>query len=101
MAKEGLIIEDVFKLKSIQAPNQLNFLTWDRPEITTPGIIMIEKDGIKCWLEYDSAQFEPVVEVVTLSDQRLANVWGDQIYRLSLHAKKKQLSGKYRLVIRK
>lgn len=99
--KEGLIIEDVFKLKSIQASNQLNFLTWGKPEITTPGIIMLEKDGTKCRLEYESAQFEPVVEVVTLSDKRLANVWGDQIYRLSLHAKKKQLSGKYKLLIKK
>ena len=100
-ANEGLIIEDAFKLKSIQAPNQLNFLTSGRPEITTPGIIMLEKDGVKCRLEYESTQFEPVVEVVTLSDMRLANVWGDQIYRLSLHAKKKQLSGKYKLMIKK
>ncbi len=100
-AKEGLIIEDVFKLKSIQAPNQLNFLTWGKPEITSPGTIMLEKEGVKCSLVYESSQFEPVVEVVTLSDKRLANVWGDQIYRLSLYAKKNQLSGRYKLLIKK
>lgn len=100
-SKSGVLIEDNFKLKALKKPSQVNFLSWGKPDVSVSGIVVIEKEGLKIKLTYDTAQFEPVVETIPLSDKRLSNVWGDQIYRLSLNAKKMQLTGKYRFVIQK
>ena len=94
----GLVIVDEFKQTKTLKPNQLNFLTWGKPDTSVPGIVTLEKEGSKLKLTYDAAQFEPVIENITLSDNRLSNVWGAQIYRLSLNAKKMQLSGKYKII---
>jgi len=97
----GLIIQDEFRLGEIKAPNQLNFLTWSKPDITIPGIVTLEKEGVRLRINFEPSQFESVVETIPLSDRRLSNVWGEQIYRLTLNAKKKQLVGKYRITINK
>ena len=81
--------------------NQLNFLTWGKPDITVSGIVTLEKEGVRLRIAFDPSQFEPVVETIPLPDRRLSNVWGEQIYRLSLNAKKKQLAGKYKITINK
>ena len=97
--KGGLTIQDEFKLRHTLKPNQLNFLTWVNPDISTIGTVILEKEGVKIKLTYDSAKFEPSVETITLTDKRLSDVWGDRIYRLSLKAKKTQLSGTYKIII--
>jgi hypothetical protein len=99
--KGGLIIEDNFNLSALKNPNQINFLTWGNPDISTKGVVNFEVSGKKLQLSYDSKQFEPVVEPVALTDERLLNVWGKQVYRLSLNAKQKQIAGKYRFTILK
>jgi hypothetical protein len=98
-SKGGLTIQDDFKLSQTKKPNQLNFLTWAKPVISGSGTVTLEKEGQKIQLLYDMKQFEPVVETITLTDKRLSNVWGEQIYRLSLNAKKMQLSGTYKINI--
>ena len=98
-AKSGLIIQDEFKLKQATKANQINFLTWGKPDTTTSGVVLLDKEGQKLRLIYDASLFEPTVETITLSDKRLSNVWGEQIYRLSLNAKKMPLSGKYKINI--
>lgn len=98
-SKSGLIIQDEFKLKQAKKANQINFLTWGKPDTTTSGVVLLDKEGQKLRLIYDASLFEPTVETITLSDKRLSNVWGEQIYRLSLSAKKTQLSGKYKITI--
>jgi hypothetical protein len=80
-------------------PNQLNFLVWSKSDISVPGIIIIEKEGVKLKLNFDVTQFESSVETVSLSDKRLSNVWGGEVYRVSLTARKMQLSGKYKISI--
>lgn len=97
--KGGLVLQDEFKLKKAIKPNQLNFLSWGKPDVSVSGIVGFEKDGVKLKMTYDANQFEPSVEIVSLSDKRLSDVWGAQIYRLSLNARKMQLSGKYKITI--
>ena len=97
----GLVLRDEFKLNKAIKPNQLNFLTWAIPDVSVLGIVSLEKEGVKLKLRYDTAQFEPSVEVITLSDKQLSYVWGDKIYRLTLTAKKMQLSGNYKITISK
>jgi len=99
--KGGLVLQDEFKLKQTLNPNQLNFLTWGKPDVSISGIVGFEKDGVKLKMTYDANQFEPSVEIVSLSDKRLSVVWGDRVYRLSLNAKKMQLSGKYKITFTK
>jgi hypothetical protein len=99
--KGGLIIQDDFKLKKTLKTNQLNFLSWGKPDISVAGTVSFEKDGVKMKMSYDAVQFEPSVETLALTDKRLSDVWGKEIFRLSLNARKMQLSGKYKFTISK
>lgn len=100
-SKGALVLQEEFKLIKAINPNQLNFLSWGKPDVSVSGIVSFEKEGVKLKLSYDAAQFEPSVEIVPLTDKRLADVWGNQVYRLSLNAKKLQLSGKYEITFSK
>lgn len=97
----GLIIQDEFKLIQAKKLNQINFMTWGKPDVSNPGVIAIEKDGAKVKLFYNASQFKATVETIQLSDIKFTNVWGNSIYRLSLNARDIQLSGKYIFTIRK
>ncbi|MCK9311834.1 MAG: heparinase II/III-family protein, partial [Bacteroidales bacterium] len=101
LKNEGLIIEDVFELTETKAPNELHFLTAGEPQTTTPGIIMLDVNGIKLKMKYNKDQFEPTIETISLNDPSLSRSWGGQIYRLKLTAKKQQLIGKYLITITK
>jgi len=94
-SKDGLIIQDEFRLSETKKLNQVNFLTWAKPDISVPGMVILEKDGTTLKMTYNDNQFTPDVKVMPLTDKRLSNVWGEQIYRLSLNARQMQLSGKY------
>ncbi len=99
LGEKGLIIRDDCKLKQASKANQLNFLTWGQPDISVPGMVILEKNGVKLKLIYNTAQFSPAIETIVLSDRRLSNVWGNQIYRLSLNALKMEKSAKYSVKI--
>lgn len=94
-SKDGLTIQDDFRLRETKKPNQLNFLTWAKPDTSVPGVVILEKEGAILKMTYHADQFIPDVKVIPLTDMRLSNVWGEQIYRLSLNARKMQLQGKY------
>lgn len=93
-------IKDSFTLKELKEPNVVNFLTWGKTDLSTAGIVRIEIKGEKVELLYDKKLFTPSVETITLDDPRLSNVWGKEIYRLSLKAGKKTLSGSYVFTIK-
>lgn len=95
LGKGELKIKDTFTLNVLKDFNRVNFLTWGKVDIATPGVVAIEVNGEKVNLQYDKNSFTPSLETITLDDPRLSNVWGKEIYRLSLTAKKKALSGTY------
>lgn len=95
LAKGKLRIEDAFSLKEAAAANRINFLTWGKVDIATPGQVVIEVKGEKVCLTYNKNEFTPSIETVELTDPRLSNVWGKEIYRVTLQANKQTLSGKY------
>ena len=99
LAGKNLKIEDAFALKETVAPNQVNFLTWGKVDISKAGVITIEVKGEKAALKYDKNLFDVSIETVKLDDPRLSNVWGPEIYRLSLTAKQQTLKGKYTFVV--
>lgn len=101
LATNTLIIEDAFELSEIKETNQLNFITWAKPDLSKPGIVVLEKEGISVKMRYDAAQFDAAIETIPQNDQRLTRVWGNEIYRLTLSAKKQQVKGQYKFVISK
>ena len=74
---------------------------WARPVVEKDGTILLEKDGTKLSLRYDAGIFGYAVDIIPQTDKRLSGVWGDNIYRIRLTAKKMQLKGQYRILIRK
>lgn len=99
--KDVVTIEDRFELTELKAANKINFLVWAKPDISKSGAVQLTKDAQSVTLNYDAALFTAAVETVALTDQRLTNVWGNEIYRVTLTAKKQQLKGTYRFVIAK
>uniref|UniRef100_UPI003217751B heparinase II/III domain-containing protein n=1 Tax=uncultured Draconibacterium sp. TaxID=1573823 RepID=UPI003217751B len=96
-----LLIEDKFSLSEVKGTNQLNFMTWGAPKIEKAGSVIIEKEGKSIQLKYDSQQFEAAIETIEVKDPRLTKVWGDQVYRLSLNARKNKLRDNYKITIEK
>lgn len=101
LGKNELKIEDRFVLDGAETPNQINFLTWGNVDISRPGEIIIKVENANARLSYDKNIFTPVIDTVTLDDPRLSNVWGKEIHRVSLNAKKITPSGTYSYTIHK
>lgn len=99
LGDKQLTITDNFSLKSAKEPNQVNFLTWGKVDISVPGKVTIDVQGQKVTLEYPG-EFTATVETINLPDTRLSNVWGTEIYRIALKDKDARLTGKYKLVIK-
>ncbi len=97
----GLTIEDDFELAAAIADNQINFMTWAKPDVSKAGIVTLEKEGHAVQMKYDASLFSATVESIPLPDIRLSKVWGPNVYRLSLTAKKIQQKGKYIFTISK
>lgn len=51
------------------------------------GQVTIQVNGQKAVLKFDGKAFEAKKESIALTDPRLSNVWGKEIYRISLTAK--------------
>lgn len=90
-----LSISENFVLEEALAPNQLNFMTWGSVDASKPGAIVINVKDKKFLLKYDAKTFDASVETKTLDDKRLSNVWGQEVYRISLKDRKTRKSGTY------
>ena len=99
LGDKQLTITDNFSLKSTKEPNQVNFLTWGKVDISVPGKVTIDVQGQRVTLEYPG-EFTATVETINLPDTRLSNVWGTEIYRIALKDKDARLTGKYKFVIK-
>ena len=99
LGSKSLKIEDTFSLKETIAPNQVNFLTWGKVDISKEGVIIIEVNNEKASLKYEKGLFNVSIETIKLEDPKLSNVWGSEIYRLSLTAKQQTLKGKYTFTV--
>ena len=93
-----LIIGDIYTLDEAIVPNQMNFLTWGNVTFPSAGKIRIEVKGQKVEMNYPS-QFKAELETIKLDDPRLSNVWGKEIYRITLKTEEKKVTGKYGFVI--
>ena len=99
LTNNELRIEDSFTLNKTLKNNQINFLTWGDADISKAGEVIISVKGEKVRLTYDKNSFSPVKETIKLEDPRLSNVWGKEVYRISLNAKTVSLTGKYAFTV--
>lgn len=97
--KGELVIQDDFSLAELLERSQINFLVWQQPDITVPGTVKMQVENQTVSMQYNPDLFSVEVEKIAQDDRRLANVWGEAVYRVSLHAKKAALKGKYKYVI--
>ena len=88
-------ITDDFELNQAIAPNEVNFMTWEKPILLKPGLISVSAKGHKGTLQYDAAIFDASVEVLKQTDRALQRVWGDELHRIRLKAKQPVLKGHY------
>ena len=93
-----LDIHDQFELTEASQPNQVNFLTWGEVQLEE-GQVTIQVNGQKAVLKFDGKAFEAKKESIALTDPRLSNVWGKEIYRISLTAKQVADKGDYRFTV--
>lgn len=100
LSKNNLLIEDNFDITNAKTANQLNFMTWGDVDISQPGIVKITIKGKTYQLQYDKNAFEPTLENVKQDDTRLSRVWGDEVIRISLNAKKITNRGTYKIFIK-
>lgn len=99
LKEKALIVQDRFSLQKTLQPHEIHFMLWGEI-VVKDGFVEINGNGQKVTLSYDKVMFEPILEPILLTDMRLSNVWGDEIYRLTLKAKKKTLKGAYRYEIK-
>ena len=93
-----LTINDSYTLDEAVAPNQVNFMTWGNVTFPSQGKIQIEVKGQKVELDYPTL-FKAELETIQLDDPRLSNVWGKEIYRITLKTNEKKETGNYKFVI--
>lgn len=99
LKKNSLLISDQFSLRETKAPAQVNFLTWGKVDVATPGIVGIQVKDKVVQLSYDPHAFTASIEPIELTDKSLSNVWGNKIYRVSLNAKAMVKEGSYQYEI--
>ncbi|WP_302589700.1 heparinase II/III family protein [uncultured Muribaculum sp.] len=97
--ENSLRIEDSFSLSKLSGANKINFLMWGKVDISEPGTIVVDIQGQRVMLEYEEELFEPTIETICIDDKQLSDVWGCQIYRVSLNALKQTLTGSYTYTI--
>lgn len=95
----SLIISDSFDLAEAKAPNQVDFLTWGDVDISTPGIVRISVRDRNLCLKYDASGFTVEKESIAIDDGNLSRVWGNEIFRVKLTARKLQKKGSYKFII--
>lgn len=93
--KKKLQIKDVFELNSLLKPNQIHFLTWQKPDLSADGKIVLSVGKRQVVLSYDAKELTASCEPVVQEDPRLSNVWGKEIFRISLQAKEMKKQGTY------
>jgi hypothetical protein len=102
---DALTITDDYQLASAITPNEYHFLTNRSVDVTTPGLVRLgpfpgSTTGRGAQLTYDASTLTARVTSFTVTDMRLLDVWGDQVYRLDLIEKNTPLAAQRTVEIR-
>lgn len=95
----GLTIVDNGELSKADTATVFHVMTWAKPMINANGTIDLQKEKETITISYDPKQFTAVYETIAVTDTRLSNVWGKEVYRIVLTAKNKKLRQLYTVKI--
>ncbi len=93
---QELHINDKFDIENPQHENNIHFLVASIPVLEQGKVLL--QNGAHA-ISYDSKLFESTYEEIVQDDQRLSNVWGPKLYRLTFKAKNKSSKGTYKFII--
>jgi hypothetical protein len=103
---EVVLAED-YGLGACREPLRLHLLAAAEPDARTPGRVALRTKGDErpaasppYVLLYDAKHFAASVETKEIADGRLAPVWGDKLYRITLTVRACATEGRHRLVVR-
>ena len=94
-------LEEAYTLNKFVEPFSLNFLTPIAADVSRAGVILFPFDGEMLTLKYDKRAFDARIETIAIEDSRLGRSWGDELYRIVLTSKNKDISGDFRIKIEK
>ncbi len=90
-------ITDKYELSAINTPTRLMFMTPEKPDLSSKGIIRIGNHT----MEYANSQANATVEDVSLSnDAVLKEMWGENLYRICLTIKSESLKNSFVVTIK-
>jgi len=92
---DAVRVEENFELDRT-LPVSLTVMTPRVPSVNADGYITLKpvnKDGRASLLRFDSAQLQPVIEKIPLTDFFLCEDWGNEIYRILFNSKKPMKEG--------
>ncbi|HVI43254.1 MAG TPA: heparinase II/III family protein [Chitinophaga sp.] len=94
-SRNSLTLEETYKLNAWKEPFRLHFMTALEVDNQTAGKIVLTDAGNKLVITYDPSLFEVATDHQQLDDKRLSSVWGNEVIRVSLVARKQALTGKH------
>jgi hypothetical protein len=92
--KQKVDIEDNYVLKEVVEPVKWHLMTCIRPDIATPGKIILGDETKKVEIAYDKSALSAEVEDINVTDNRLTTIWGNRLYRITLTNKQQTIKGK-------
>lgn len=99
LQSNGLTITDAGELTKADSVTVFHLMCWAKPDIKSNGKIVLHKQNETLLITYEAKKFTATYETIVVTDKRLSNVWGDEVYRLILTAKDKSLKQLYKLQI--
>jgi hypothetical protein len=96
---ESLEISDSFTLDELKSPNEIVFMAWGKVSHAKDGQVSIKVADVEASLEYPAADFDAVIEPITLNDPKIIEMWGREIVRIRLVAEKLQKKSTYKFRI--
>lgn len=90
-----IVLTDDYDLAAPPTSLALHLMLANEVDIATHGTIRCTTATRPLVIGYDPAIFSAALEPITIDDARLAPVWGERIYRLTLHARMLEPRGRW------
>lgn len=97
LSSKGLQLTEDYVLNRVTDSTTINFMTWMPPNFRQKGKVVLEKDGKSLTITYNPNQLQPQLDTISVTDKRLSDIWGNNLYRLRFLIKNKKLKGNCQL----
>ena len=92
-----VVLRDQWELDHEPGQLALHLLSWQAPDISSPGRLRYETGTRPLVVEYDDGTFSAAAEAIPIDDARLAGAWGQAVHRTFLRAREPVRSGAWTL----